>query len=203
MRMLAFIEYCALAVGVLAAIAGRVFSLEQAVSLGVCLAGAGLLLGGFESIYTRRMSFRFYDNALEGYGGAAALIAGLMQTLIGGLAIAAAYSLAAHTWLATLDALALRPWPALVPVGLLSIGGGVLLVLGFNDRNGIAWTLLIGAPKTALGLALVIGGAAAAIAGTWQWFDPKLFARLIALVPIAELRTAELWWRSAIALLRA
>jgi hypothetical protein len=201
MRILAFIEYCAVAVGVLALFAGRHFSLERGVSLGVFLVGAGILLGGLESILTRRMSFRFYDSAQES-AGTGALIAGLMLALVGGLAIGAAYALATHTWQATLDALVLRPWPALVPLGALLIGSGLILMIRPNTGTGVASTVLVAVPRTAAGLVLVVAGGAAALAGAWELLDPNMFRRFIRLVQDSDLRVVERWWRAAIAFLR-
>ena len=80
-----------------------------------------LLVGGLASIVTSRMSFRFYVNPRAGHAGAAAIIAGAMQLIAGGLAAAAAHALATHTWKARLDALFVNPWPLLIPLSLLLI----------------------------------------------------------------------------------
>lgn len=65
-------------------IAGGYLALPRRFRFGVFLIGAGILLGGLESIVTRRMEFRVSDDAFEAYAGAPVLIAaGLLVIGIG------------------------------------------------------------------------------------------------------------------------
>ena len=129
------------------------------------------------------MSFRFYVSVRVGYAGAAAIIAGLMQLIAGGLAAAAAYALATHTWQARLDALLVNPWPLLIPLSLLLICAGLLLMRPSSDRVGPLGTVLFLVPKTLIALAAL--GAGAAILGGWGWkiYDPQAFQSFLSLVP--------------------
>lgn len=183
LNLLPAVEYCALIYGIFVAWTGRQSAAERDVALGVGLVGAALLVGGLASIVTRRMSFRFYVNPRVGYAGAAAIIAGLMQLIAGGLAAAAAHALATHTWQARLDALLVNPWPLLIPLSLLLICAGLLLMRPSSDRVGPLGTVLFVVPKTLIAVAAV--GAGAAILGGWGWkiYDPQAFQSFLSLVP--------------------
>jgi hypothetical protein len=178
-----FIEYCALISGTFFVWTGWQSAAERDVALGVGLVAGALLVGGLASIVTRRMSFRFYVSARVGYAGAAAIIAGLMQLIAGGLAAAAAHALATHTWQARLDALLVNPWPLLIPLSLLLICAGLLLMRPSSDRVGPLGTVLFLVPKTLIALAAL--GAGAAILGGWGWkiYDPQAFQSFLSLVP--------------------
>ena len=56
MRLIAFVEYAAVVVGIIGMIAGRFFALPKGFDLGVFLIGAGIALGGIEALLTQRMS---------------------------------------------------------------------------------------------------------------------------------------------------
>lgn len=178
-----FIEYCALISGTFFVWTGWQSAAERDAALGVGLVAGALLVGGLASIVTRRMSFRFYVSVRVGYAGAAAIIAGLMQLIAGGLAAAAAYALATHTWQARLDALLVNPWPLLIPLSLLLICAGLLLMRPSSDRVGPLGTVLFLVPKTLIALAAL--GAGAAILGGWGWkiYDPQAFQSFLSLVP--------------------
>ena len=177
------VEYCALISGTFFVWTGRQSAAERDVALGVGLVGGALLVGGLASIVTRRMSFRFYVSPRVGYAGAAAIIAGLMQLIAGGLAAAAAHALATHTWQARLDALLVNPWPLLIPLSLLLICAGLLMMRPSSDRVGPLGTVLFLVPKTLIAVAAV--GAGAAILGGWGWktYDPQAFQSFLSLVP--------------------
>jgi len=202
LNLLPFVEYCALVSGIFVVAAGRRPASEPDVALGVALIGAALLLGGLASIVTKRMSFRFYGNARAGYAGAAALIAGMMQVIAGGLAAAAAHALATHAWQARLDALLANPWPLLIPLALLLIGAGMLLVRRSSDRVGPLGTLLFIVPKTLIGLAALGAGAGILAGGCWKIYDPQAFHSLVGLVPDEYMSLLANGWSTAIALLR-
>ena len=118
MRLIAFLEYAAVVIGVVAMIAGQLFALPKAFHLGVFLVGAGMVLGGIEALFTRRMAFRPADDAYENYAGAPAVIVGLMALVIGAGAIASAYLLDMAQWHATVHYLMRRPAPLLAVAGL-------------------------------------------------------------------------------------
>jgi hypothetical protein len=183
LNLLPFIEYCALISGIFVVWTGRQSAAERDVALGVGLVGGALLVGGLASIVTRRMSFRFYADPRAGHAGAAAIIAGLMQLIAGGLAAAAAHALATHTWQARLDALLVNPWPLLIPVSLVLICAGLLMMRRSSHGVGPLGTVLFLVPKTLIAVALVVAGAA--ILGGWGWkiYDPQTFQSFLSFVP--------------------
>ena len=79
--LLTFLEYAAIVVGAIAIFVGRHYALANGVHLGILLIGVGLAVGGIESLYTRRMSLRFSEDAAEGYSGFPALVWGTMLLL--------------------------------------------------------------------------------------------------------------------------
>ncbi len=201
-NLLPFVEYCALVAGIFAVAEGRRSASEQGVALGMLLIGAALLLAGLASIVTKRMSFRFYGSARTGNAGAAALIAGMMQVIVGGLAVATAYALANHVWQANLDALLANPWPLLIPLGLLLIGAGLLLVRRSSSYVGPLGTVLFIVPKTLTGLAVLGAGAAILVGWAWNIYDPQAFHSFVRLFPDEYMNLLANGWSAAIALLR-
>ncbi|TAN54323.1 MAG: hypothetical protein EPN19_06750 [Betaproteobacteria bacterium] len=179
MRPLALLEYAALIVGIIAVIAGRFFALAKGVHLGIFLVGAGIALGGLESVFTRRLGFRPADDSGEVYAGAPAVIAGLMALLVGAGVIAAAYVLDARQWDSTLRYLTRRPAPVLAAGGLLLTGIGALMLFNLRGRRGLLWTLLVRAPRALLGLVLVAAGLAAIGLGAWEWREPSAFDQFV------------------------
>lgn len=177
MRFLAFIEFAAVIVGVIAVIAGHFFALPKGAYLGIFLVGAGITLGGFESVATHRMGFRTSEDQYEVYAGAPAVIFGLMALLIGSGIVANAYLLNDGLWYSTLQHLTRRPAPLLITVGLLIIGVGALMTLNPRGRVGLAWTLLVRAPRWLLGVVLALVGLASIALGVWEWLDPPDFDR--------------------------
>jgi len=183
MRLLAFIQFATVTIGIIALIAGHFFELPKGVHLGVGMIGAGITLGGLESVITRRMFFRAWEDKYEAYAGAPALIAGLMALLIGTALIAAAYLLTDGLWNSTLDYLTRRPWPVLIATGMLLVGAGVLMMLNPQGRRGLAWTLLVRVPRLLLGLFVLVGGLAGIGLGAWEWREPIAFDRLVKNLP--------------------
>lgn len=183
LNLLPAVEYCALISGIFFAWTGWQSAAERDVALGVGLVGGALVLGGLASIVTRRMSFRFFVDAHSGHAGAAAIIAGLMQLIAGGLAAAAAHALATHTWQARLDALQANPWPLLIPLALLLICAGLLMMRRSSDRVGPLGTALYVVPKTLIALAAL--GAGVAILGGFGWkiYDPQAFQSFLGFLP--------------------
>jgi hypothetical protein len=200
-NFLPFVEYCALAAGIYTVVAGRQSASEQDVALGMLLIGAAFLLAGLAAIVTGRMSLRFYGSAHRGYTGAAR-IAGMMQLVVGGLALAAAHAFATNAWQARLDALLANAWPLLVPLGLLLIGAGLLLVRPSGSYVGPLGTVLFTVPKTLAGVAVL--GAGAVILAGWAWslYDPQAFRSFIRVLPDEYMSLLESGWSAAIALLR-
>jgi hypothetical protein len=182
-RLIAFIEYAAVIIGVIAVIAGEFFALPRGLHLGVFLIGAGIALGGIEALATRRMCFRASEDAYEAYAGGPALIVGMMALLVGIGVIATAYLLADGQWHATMSHLARRPAPVLVAAGLLLVGVGALMTLNPQGRRGLAWTLLVHLPMSLAGFILVAGGLAGIGLGAWEWLEPLAFDRFVRQLP--------------------
>ncbi|HET7201152.1 MAG TPA: hypothetical protein VFI80_10120 [Burkholderiales bacterium] len=202
LNLLPFVEYCVLAAGIYFIVEGRRSAAERDLALGTLLVGVALVLAGLASIVSKRLSFRFYRSARTSYAGATALITGMMQVIVGGLAVAAAYALATHAWQAKLDALLANPWPLLIPLGLLLICAGLLLVRRSGSYVGPLGTVLFILPKTLTGVAVV--GAGAAILAGWAWsiYDPQAFLSFVRLLPDEDMKLLADWWSAAIALLR-
>lgn len=203
MRLLAFLEYSAIVIGIIAIGAGRYYALSKGVHLGVFLIGAGIALGGLESIATRRMGFRFADSGGEAWAGGPALIVGWMAFAIGTAVIVSAYLLDQGLWQKTVTYLMRRPGPALAGGGLLASGAGVLLMLNPRGRRGVWWTLLVRIPKWLAGLLLVIAGLVAVGLGVWEWLAPREYARFVDEArALLDPRVLDHWWRSLTRLLR-
>ena len=170
MRLIAFIEYAAVIIGVIAMIAGHFFALPKGFHLGVFMAGAGIALGGLEAIITRRMCFRLSEDAYEAYAGTPAMIVGVMALLVGTGLIATAYLLADGLWHTTVNYLARRPAPVLIAAGLLLIGIGATL-------------LLVRVPRSLAGFVLVVGGLTGLGLGVWEWLEPLAFDGFVRKLP--------------------
>jgi hypothetical protein len=181
---------------------GRRSAAEQEFALGILLVGVALLLAGLASIVTKRISFRFYRSARTSYAGATALITGMMQVIVGGLAVATAYALANHVWQAQLDALLTNPWPLLIPLGLLLVCAGLLLVRRSSNYVGPLGIVLFILPKTLTGVAVLGAGASILIGWAWNIYDPQTFLSFVRLVPDEDMKLLANWWSAAIALLR-
>ncbi|HKW36766.1 MAG TPA: hypothetical protein VJO54_03060 [Burkholderiales bacterium] len=202
LNLLPLVEYCALVAGIVTVAEGRRSAAEQDVALGMLLVGAALLLAGLASIVTKRMSFRFYASARTSYAGSTALIAGSMQGIVGGLALATAYALATHVWQVKLDALLTDPWPLLVPLGGLLIGAGLLLVRRSSSYVGPLGTVLFILPKTLAGVAALGAGAAILTGWGWKIYDLQAFLTFVSLFPDEYMKLLASWWSAAIAWLR-
>lgn len=178
MRILAVLEYCVVIAGVVAVIAGQTLALPKGLHVGVFLIGAGIVLGGLESVFTRQVSFRFSSYAEADYEGTPAVICGLMALLVGTAIIASAYLLAEGLWQTTVNYLMRRPSPALAALGLLATGAGALFMLDPSGRSGVWWILLVRVPKVVVGFVLFAAGLAGIGLGVWEWFEPGVFDRL-------------------------
>ena len=201
LNLLPLVEYSALGAGIFLVATGRKSASEQDVVLGMLLIGAAFLFAGLAAIVTKRSSFRFFGNLRAGYAEAP-LIAGAMQVIVGGLALAAAHALATHMWQTRLDALLSNPWPLLVPLALLLVGAGLLLMRRSSDRVGPLGTVLYIVPKTLVGLAALGAGAAILAGGAWNLYDPQAFRSFLGLVPDEYTNLLANGWSTAIALLR-
>jgi hypothetical protein len=183
MRMLAFLEYGAVLLGAIAAVAASFFHAPKALHLGVFLVGAGIALGGAESVFTRRPGFRFGSDAGAGYEGAPAVIWGMMLLLAGATVIAWSYLLSRDLAAGVLTHLSRRPAPVLAGGGLLALGAGLLLLFNPPGKRGFWRTLLVTLPRSLLGAALALAGLAAVGAGLWEWLDPQSFGRFMRALP--------------------
>jgi hypothetical protein len=182
-RLIAFIEYAAVIIGVIAMIAGQFFALPKGFHLGVFMTGAGIALGGLEAMVTRRMCFRASEDAHEAYAGTPAMIVGVMALLVGAGLIATAYLLADGLWHATVNYLTRRPAPVLIAAGLLLIGVGALMMLNPQGRRGLAWTFLVRVPRSLAGFILVVGGLTGIGLGVWEWLEPPAFDGFVRKLP--------------------
>jgi hypothetical protein len=182
-RLIAFIEYAAVIIGVIAMIAGQFFALPKGFHLGVFMTGAGIALGGIEAIVTRRMCFRPSEDAYEAYAGVPAMIVGVMALLVGTGVIATAYLLSNGLWHTTVNYLMRRPALVLAAVGLLLIGIGALMMLNPRGRRGLIWTLLVHVPTSLVGLVLVVGGLTGIGLGVWEWLEPQAFDGFVRKLP--------------------
>jgi hypothetical protein len=195
LNLLPFVEYCALVSGILVVWMGWQAAAERDMALGVGLVSGALVVGGLASIVTRRMSFRFFLDPRVGHAGVAAIIAGVMQLIAGGLAAAAAHALAMQTWQARLDALAVNPWPLLIPVALLLICAGLLMLRPSSDRIGPLGTMLYVVPKTLVAIAALVAGIAILGGGGWRIYDPAAFQNFLSSVPDEYVRFLPSGWR--------
>jgi hypothetical protein len=174
MRIAGFIEYTALVVGGLGMLASHTFDQPKGFQLSLCVVGAGIVLGGLESIFTGRGGFRWASDSGEAYAGTPAFVWGLMLLTTGCAGIGAAYLLAGGSWASMVSQLTRRPGPVLMVGGLLAAGAGFLLLI--NPRShGVAWTLLIRIPKMVMGFALLNLGYIGVVLGIWEWLDPRGF----------------------------
>jgi len=182
-RLLAFLEYAAVIIGIVAMIAGHFFALPKGFHLGVFLVGAGFALGGIEAVFTRRMPFRPADDSYEDQAGAPALIVGLMALAIGAAFIGSAYLLDMAQWHATVHYLNRRPAPVLGTAGLFLIGFGVLMVLNPEGRRGWIWRIFIYFPRALAGIVLLAAGVAGIALGAWEWLQPQAFDDFVRKLP--------------------
>jgi hypothetical protein len=183
MRLIAFLEYAAVVIGIVAMIAGKFFALAKGFHLGVFLVGAGIALGGIEGAFTRRMPFRPSDDAFENYAGLPALIVGLIALTIGAGTIWAGYLLEQAQWHAMVQYLMRRPAPLLAAAGMFSIGVGVLMLLNPLGHHSWVWRILVYAPRAAVGILVIAAGVAGISLGAWEWQDPKAFAAFVEKLP--------------------
>ncbi len=201
MRFLAFFEYVAVVIGIIAIVAGQFFALPKGVHLGIFLVGAGIALGGFESVWTRRMCFRTSEDQYEAYAGTPAIIVGLMALIIGAGLVGSAYLIDDGAWYSTVHYLQRRPALVLVAAGLLLIGAGVLMMLNPRGRRGLAWTLLVRVPRWLLGLILALAGLTGIGLGVWEWLDPVAFDRFTRSLPQQlDWQAWDRWWRTLLGL---
>jgi len=178
MRIAGFLEYAALVVGGLGMLASHTFDQPKGFQLSLSVIGAGIVLGGLESIFTGRSGFRWAGDSGEAYAGAPAVVWGLMLLTAGCAVIGSAYLLAQGSWGSATDYLVRRPGPALVVAGLLLAGAGFLLVLNPRSRGGVVWTLLVRVPKLGVGVVLLNLGYMGVVLGIWEWLDPRGFGQV-------------------------
>lgn len=175
MRLLTFLEYTAIVIGAIAIFAGRHFGLANGVHIGLFLIGAGLAVGGIESLYSRRMSLRFAEVA--SYDGIPAMAWGAMLLLTGGALIGYAYLLDAGAWPRAARLLQQYPGIAYVAAGLLLVGLSVLLFTDSGSQRKWWQTLLFRVPRVIAALLALTFGIGAIGAGAWQVADPQGFAQ--------------------------
>jgi hypothetical protein len=182
-RILAFLEYAAIVIGIIAMVAGKFFGLDKGFELGIFLVGAGVALGGLEGVVTRRMGLRAAEDSYEVYAGPPALVVGILLLLAGAATMGAAYLLADGLWDSTLAYLKNRPAALLAAAAVFLAGIGVLLILNPRGSGGVLWTALVYVPRALAGVILVLAGIAALALGAWEFLDPRAFEDFAAKLP--------------------
>lgn len=176
MRLLTFLEYTAIVIGAIAIFAGRHFGLANGVHIGIFLIGAGIAVGGIESLYTRQMGLRLSEN--PGYDGFPAMVWGAMLLLVGGAVIGSAYLLDAGTWPRAVHFLQQHPGIVYVVAGLMLAGLSVLLFTDPGSQRKWWQTLLFRVPRVIAALLVLIAGIGAVAAGGWQLADREGYAQV-------------------------
>ena len=176
MRLLTFLEYAAIVLGAIAIYAGGHYALAKGVHLGILLIGAGVAVGGIESLYSRRMSLRFSEDAAEGYSGFPALVWGLMLLLAGAALIAYASLLDVGAWPRAERLLKQNPAILYIVAGFFLAGFSVLLFTDTNANRKLWQTLLLRVPRVIVAVLVLTLGIAAIAGGAWQIADPKGYA---------------------------
>jgi len=172
MRLVAFLQYAALVIGSVGMLAGQFFGLAKGFNLGVFVVGAGLAIGGIDSLVTRRMIFRPSDEVYENYAGTPAVIVGLMVLVVGAAMIGAAYLLDNEQWTSTVRYLERRPAPLLAVGGLALVGCGLLMMLNPQGRSSWLWRILVYFPRWIFGVLFIAAGIAVIALGAWEWLQP-------------------------------
>ena len=178
MRLLTFLEYVVILVGAIAIFAGQHFALEKGIHLGILLIGAGLAVGGIESLYSRRMSLRFSEDAAEGYSGFPALVWGTMLLLAGAALVGYAYLLDVGLWPRAERLLNQNPAIVYIVAGLFLAGFSVLLFTDTNANRKLWQTILLRVPRVIVAVVVLTCGVAAMASGAWQIVDPQGFAQV-------------------------
>ena len=178
MRLLTFLEYAAIVAGAIAIYAGQHFALAKGVHMGILLIGAGLAVGGIESLYSRRMSLRFSEDAAEGYSGFPALVWGTMLLLAGAALAGCAYLLDVGLWPRAEHLLKQNPAIVYFVAGLFLAGFSVLLFTDTNANRKLWQTLLLRVPRVIVAVIVLTCGIAVIGAGVWQIVDPPGYAQV-------------------------
>ena len=178
MRLLTFLEYAAIIVGAIAIYAGQHYVLVKGVHLGILLIGAGLAVGGIESLYSRRMSLRFSEDAAEGYSGFPALVWGTMLLLVGAALIGWAYLLDIGLWPRAERLVKQNPAIVYIVAGLFLAGFSVLLFTDTNANRKLWQTLVLRVPRVIIAVIVLMSGISVMAAGAWQIVDPAGYAQV-------------------------
>ena len=203
MRLIAFIEYCAIVAGAVAIVAGKYFSLHKGVELGYVLIGVAFVIAGLTSVYARRTSSPFSNSGGNNWQGARAVILGLMQFVAGVALIGYAYVLNNGSWPMVVNFISAHPGPVLATFGLLLTGAGLLLIIGAGSSSSVLRYFLTGIPQLIVGAILLTFGIATTSAGVWDWFDHRGFERFAnGVATKLDLPEPTPSWRKAVSKLR-
>jgi hypothetical protein len=178
MRLLTFLAYAAILIGAIAIYAGQHYALANGTHLGIFLIGAGLAVGGIESLYSRRMSMRFSEDAAEGYSGFPAIVWGAMLLFSGAGLIVGAYLLDAGLWPRAAHLLKQNPAIVQIVAGLFLTAFSVLLFTDTNANRKFWQTLLLRVPRVIVALIVLTCGISVIGAGAWQIVDPPGYAKV-------------------------
>lgn len=179
MRILGFLEFGAIVLGIVALIAGQFFGLPKGFNLGIFLVGAGVALGGLESVVARRIGFRLSGDGGDAYDGAPAVVWGLMVLMIGAAIVAFAYVRAEGMMRPALEFLVRNPLLLVGAAGFLLAGIGALLVLNPRRRSHWAWRVFVRLPQLLAGTLLILAGLGVIGGGIWQRLDPRGFDQAV------------------------
>jgi hypothetical protein len=202
-RLIAFIEYCAIVAGAVAIVAGKYFSLHKGVELGYVLIGVAFVIAGLTSVYARRTSSPFSISGRNAWYGARAVIVGLMQFVAGAALIGYANALSSGRWPMVVNFISAHPGPVLATFGLLLTGAGLLLIIGAGSSSSVLRYFLTGIPQLIVGGILLTIGIATASAGVWDWYDHRGFERFAnGVATKLNLPEPTPLWRKAVSALR-
>lgn len=177
MRITAFIQYCAVAIGMIGVIAGKYMGLPKGIELGLSVMAVGFLFAGLQAIFTRQMSMRFSDFGWDNWMGGPSIIVGLMQLFVAAILLGCAYEYHAARWPILVDFFASRPGPVLAALGLLVFATGLLVVIMADRFGGKLRFMFVAGPQIISGLAILTLGVAIFGAGVWEWFHHPSFER--------------------------
>jgi hypothetical protein len=195
MRILTFLAWASIVAGAIGMAAGNHFHIAKGAHLGLFLIGAGLAMGGLESLVTRRVSLRWSPESGEHHAGAPAVIWGLMALLTGAAVMAAAYLMQGGLWRTTLSLAARNPGLLFSSGGALLAGFAVLLLVQPERRAGVWRRVFVRYPRSLAGAALLLAGIAVVSLGVWEWIDPRGFDRYFHSAHEIDVRSARAIWR--------
>jgi hypothetical protein len=178
-RALFVLEFVLIAVGVPLAGVAYVNGRHALANVGFLVLGAGAMIGGLETMITRRIHMTPEHGHGHLYQGLAAGGVGLSFVALGfGLALFG-YTGAAGAERAFFALLLRRPGLVLLPVGLFLFGGGLAVVIGATQGRRSGLLRVIAILDRAPGVVLLLMGTAALAVGALELLSPALFDGIV------------------------